>query len=266
MIGVSRVIAPLGYESSRPRTDQSAWYFSNRAVILVLLWGAQLLFLWMFFSADGLEHSANAGYLYSSDGRDVARMASQYASDWRHGMSGGWPVYVPGFFAVAIATWVWPGQRSMKRLLVEALCISVASTVAAMFLAPAGTAQIVKAFRSDWDIQWIGSLAGPTSRGIIHGLNTLLTWTVFVLSSKKALRKKSFRPYWLPLALAIGLALTRPITADHLIWTWYQGILHADERAIASLLLVLLVAVCLALFQRWEDRSYFPVEKSSVNP
>jgi hypothetical protein len=198
-------------------------------VILVLLCGAQLLFLWMFFAADGLEHAATAGYLYSNDGRDVARIASQYASDWRHGMAGGWPVYVPGFFAVAIATWVWPGKRSVKRLLVEALCISLASTVVAMFLAPAGTAQIMKAFRSDWDIQLVGHLDGPTYRGIGHGLNTLLTWTVFVLSSKKALHRKSFRPFLLPLGLA-------------------------DERAIGSLLLVLLVGVCLALFQHWEDR------------
>jgi len=254
MISASHLIAPLGCESSRLRSDQSARYFSKRAVILVLLWGAQLLFLWMFFAADGLEHAANAGYLYSSDGRDVARIASQYASDWRHGMSGGWPVYVPGFFAVAIATWVWPGQSSVKRLLVEALFISAASTAAAMFLAPTGTAQILKAFRSDWDIQLIGNLTGPTNSGISHGLNTLLTWSVFVLSSKKALRRKSFRPFLLPLGLAIALALTRPITADRLMWTWCQRILRADERAIASLLLVLLVSICLALFQRWEDR------------
>jgi len=262
MFSVSHVIALSGSESARSRSDQGARHFSKRAVALILLCGAQLLFLWMFFAADGLEHAANAGYVYSSDGRDVARIAAQYASDWRHGMSGGWPVYVPGFFAVAITTWVWPAQRSVKRLLVEALFVSLASTLAAVYLAPAGTAQIVKAFRSDWDIRLMGNLAGPTYRGIGHGLNTLLTWTVFVLSSKKALRRKSFRPYWLPLGLAIGLALTRPITADHLIWTWYQGVLRADERAIVSLLLVLVVVVCLALFQQWEDRKVASVQKS----
>jgi hypothetical protein len=262
MFSVSHLIVLSGSKSARSRSDQGARHFSKGAVVLILLCGAQFLFLWMFFAADGLEHAAKAGYLYSSDGRDVARIASQYASDWRHGMSGGWPVYVPGFFAVAIATWVWPAQRCVKRLLVEALFVSLASTLAAVYLAPAGSIQIVKAFRNDWDIRLMGNLTGPTYRGIGHGLNTLLTWTIFVLSSKKALRRKSFRPYWLPLCLAIGLALTRPMTADHLIWAWYQGVLRADERAIVSLLLVLVVGVCLALFQQWEDRRVASVQKS----
>lgn len=58
----------------------------------------------MFLAADSLEQLAASGAF--GDARE-AQAAFAFAASWRHGMAGNSPVYMPGFFAVAIAAWIW---------------------------------------------------------------------------------------------------------------------------------------------------------------
>ena len=89
-------------------------------------------FLWMFFAAATLERTADVGGISPSSGRDAHAVAYEFAARWRHGMSGNSPLYMPGFFAVAIAAWFWCAGKSLTRLLVEGLTLLAASTVCAM--------------------------------------------------------------------------------------------------------------------------------------
>ena len=65
------------------------------------------LFMWMFFASKALERTAAGGRFVAVGGVDMSAAADEYAYLWRHGMVGGWPLFVPGFFAVAVAVVVW---------------------------------------------------------------------------------------------------------------------------------------------------------------
>ena len=99
----------------------------------VLMLAAQSLFLWMFFSTYTLEGMADAGAL------PVDRTtAYRYAAEWRHGLAGDWPLFVPGFFAVAVATWFWAFGRSLRVLLPRLAGYIAAAAVLALLLSGAG--------------------------------------------------------------------------------------------------------------------------------
>ena len=57
----------------------------------------------MFFAAATLEQTAELGWISAPPGRDARAVAYEFAARWRHGMAGNSPLYMPGFFAVAIA-------------------------------------------------------------------------------------------------------------------------------------------------------------------
>src|SRR6185436_12721389 len=89
------------------------------------------LFLWMFFAAATLERTADLGGILAPPGYDARAVAYEFAARWRHGMAGNSPIYMPGFFAAAIALWFWSAGKSLSRILLEgSLLISAASVCA----------------------------------------------------------------------------------------------------------------------------------------
>src|SRR5262245_47111812 len=89
------------------------------------------LFLWMFFAASTLERTADLGGISGPPGRDARAVAYEFAAKWRHGMAGNSPIYMPGFFAAAVALWFWSAGKSLLRVIAEgASLISAASLCA----------------------------------------------------------------------------------------------------------------------------------------
>src|SRR5687767_1308759 len=84
-------------------------------------------FLWMFFAAATLERTAELGWISPSPGRDARAVAYDFAARWRHGMAGNSPIYMPGFFAVAIAMWFWSAGKSLRRTVAEGLLLVAAA-------------------------------------------------------------------------------------------------------------------------------------------
>jgi hypothetical protein len=204
---------------------------------------AQTLFLWMFFAADGLEQLATAG-AFAGDAT-LRDRAFAFAAEWRHGMAGNSPLYMPGFFAVAAATWLFvekaPGN--LPRALAVGL---IAASVVAAAAAPFGSVRVVSSFTGQHGLP--GDLAAEvvSSRAIATGLYTLVTWTVFVLGSRAALVRRTLLPLLPVPLLAAVLAAVRPWTVDEFTAVWWWRIGEADPFALGSAAAVPLLAYRLA--------------------
>src|SRR5919106_4172808 len=116
--------------------------FATPAFMLVTC----IFFLWMFFAAATLERTADLGWISASAGQDARAIAYEFAARWRHGMSGNSPLYMPGFFAVAIASWFWCDKKSLSRMLSEGFTLLALAAVCAAVLAPYATGRIVSDF------------------------------------------------------------------------------------------------------------------------
>ena len=77
--------------------------------------------MWMFLAAAPLETLAATGGLAGRHEADVVAEGYRVAADWRHGMAGNSPLYMPGFFALAVAAWFWAdsSRTPAMRLIVE---------------------------------------------------------------------------------------------------------------------------------------------------
>ncbi len=216
--------------------------FSGKSIVLLLLlFVSHAFFLWMFLASEGLEQLADAYRITGGQGgqdTDTRALAYQFAAQWRHGMTGGWPLYMPGFFATAIATWFWSAGKTIRRLIAEAIVIMILASLTARLLAPAGTSHIVEAFLRQTGFQREGSLLGSTIAGFSAGLYTLITWSTFIIAGQRALARRSFKPFWLPAILCIVLAMVRTMTVDDFTSYWADRVVEGDGVAIFSLLLV----------------------------
>ena len=100
----------------------------SSSATLVALFFSQTLFLWMFYAAEGLEQMAKAGSVVASPPVNAVEVTYRYAADWRHGMAGGSPLYMPGFFAAAITTWLLAcNQNWFKRSTSSINCRCISS-------------------------------------------------------------------------------------------------------------------------------------------
>jgi hypothetical protein len=180
--------------------DRATWSPLDAVVL-----ASQALFLWMFFAAGGLERAADAA--------DAAGRAAAYAfaSRWRHGMAGGSPLYMPGFFATAIATWFWARGLSTRTLAVRSALLMPLAALAALLAAPPGIAHVVAAFEGMAGIA-LEAPAHPGAVRVAQGLYTLIAWTSFVVAGHRALVGLTLKPFWVPALLSVGLALGRPVT------------------------------------------------------
>ena len=231
----------------------------SSSATLVALFLSQALFLWMFYAAEGLEQMAKAGSIAASPSipsgpsgplMNVVEVAYRYAADWRHGMAGGSPLYMPGFFAAAITTWLLACQRPLRQLCLQWFGLLPFSVILAMALSPAGLQLVIAGFTAQTGFQIVGDHRTFTSVGVFQGIYTLVAWCTFIVSSHQALRRRALWPLLFPLVLSIILALIRPMTVGDFTSLWFKRIQEADFVAIVSLLLIPIIATNLYLIMR----------------
>jgi hypothetical protein len=225
----------------------------SSSATLVALFFSQTLFLWMFYAAEGLEQMAKAGSVAASPSvpsANVIEVAFRYAADWRHGMAGGSPLYMPGFFAAAITTWLLACQGPLWQLCRQWFGLLPFSVISAMALSSAGLQLVIAGFTTQTGFQIVGDHRSFTSVGVFQGIYTLVAWSTFIVSSHQALRRKALWPLLFPLVLSIILALIRPVTVGDFASLWCKRIQEADFVAIVSLLLIPIIATNLYLIMR----------------
>jgi len=211
-------------------------------ITATLTFAACVLFLWMFFAASTLEHTADLGGISAPPGQDARSLAYEFAARWRHGMAGNSPLYMPGFFAAAVAFWFWCAGRSLPRMLVEgAILVSVASVCAAL-LAPFAAPRIL----SDFVAQEGVTVSHASSRGtwvtFAQGVYSLLTWSTVIIAARWSISLRSFKPLLIPLILNLILALVRPWTVADFTSLWMQQTLDGETIALRSFLLIPIIA------------------------
>lgn len=211
-------------------------------ITAALALAACILFLWMFFAAATLERTAELGGISNPPGQDARATAYEFAAKWRHGMAGNSPVYMPGFFAAAIAIWFWCDQKSLPRMLAEGAILISASSVCAALLAPFAAPLVLDDFRAQEGFSVSHTTSSGTWIASAQGVYSLLTWTTFVVASRLSLRLRSPKPLLIPLVLNLVLAFVRPWTVADFTSRWMRQTLDGEPAAVISCLLVPLLS------------------------
>lgn len=205
-----------------------------------------IFFLWMFFAAATLERTADVGWISASAGRDARAIAYDFAARWRHGMSGNSPLYMPGFFAVAIASWFWCNQKSLLRMLLEGLILLAVAAVCAAVLAPYAAARIVSDFKEQTGVSVSQVATAGTWIAWAQGVYSLLTWTTVIIASRWSIKLRTPKPLLIPLVLNFVLAFVRPWTVADFTSQWLKEAMDGKPTAVISLLLVPTLSAFLA--------------------
>ena len=225
--------------------------FATSAFALVTL----IFFLWMFFAAATLERTADLGWVSASAGRDVRPVAYEFAARWRHGMSGNSPIYMPGFFAVAIASWFWCNKKGLLRMLSEGFILLCVAAVCAAVLAPYAAARIVSDFKQQESVGISQFCTAGTWIAWAQGIYSLLTWTTVVIASRWSIKLRSPKPLLVPLVLNFVLGFIRPWTVADFTSQWLKEALDGEPAAVISFLLVPILAAFLAWVEVRASRS-----------
>jgi len=200
------------------------------------------LFLWMFFAAATLERTAETGGISAPAGQDARALAFEFAAAWRHGMAGNSPLYMPGFFAAAMALWFWSEGRRIPRLLVEGAILMTAASICAALLAPLAAQRILNTFIAQEGFSATQAESSGTWIAFIQGIYSLLTFGTFIIASRFAIRLRSLKPLLIPFALNVALAFLRPWTVADFTSHWMRQTLDGETVAVISLLLVPVIA------------------------
>jgi hypothetical protein len=215
---------------------------SHRVAKRLGLFLMQTFFLWMFFTAGSLERLAELDLISGPPGTDVKHLAFAFAARWRHGMTSGWLLYMPGFFVTAIAVWFWVYGLTWRKIIAEYAVMMGLAVVVALLFSPASHSFIVAAFQQQTGLRCEAQDLTVAGRVLGQGLFTLINWSLFVGACQVCLVRKSFRPLWLPAGLSLVLVLIRPFTVDEFTSFWLQQILQGEVVAIVSALLIPLLS------------------------
>jgi hypothetical protein len=216
---------------------------------LAALLAADVLFLRMFLTAAPLEQMAEAGQL-TPDNRATRDCAFAFAASWRHGMAGNSPLYMPGFFALAIAGWFWVRPVRVGRIVVERMASLSMAAALAWLLGPTAAVTAVTSFSVTSVTGWHGPIPHASMEAIGAGAYTAIVWSTFVAGSRLALARQSIR-YLLPVPiLTIGLIMFRPWTVDDFVGFWIAQTMAGDPVATLSALAIPIVAAVLV----WSER------------
>jgi hypothetical protein len=206
---------------------------------------AETLFLWMFLAVAPLEQLADTG-LIPVDKREVYR----FAADWRHGMAGNAPLFMPGFLVIAATAWYAVAQQSIAKLAWSLTATLGLALVLAWLAAPIGGAIVLADFARAFGRSPIETVPAPAFTAVLAGVYTAFTWTTFVVASRYALRRRSVRPLAPVALLGIILAFARPWTVGDFTTLWTTRAATADPTATGSLLATIALGVTLALTER----------------
>jgi hypothetical protein len=221
-------------------------------VTALLLLAAEIVFLTTFLAAEPLEILADTGQIQA---RDTAYL---YASRWRHGMTGDWPMYMPGFFAVALTVWFWALQRNLRQMLREGSVLTLAALVVAIWIQPFGAEAIARQFQSETSLllDHVSELPSNSAIGLFRSVYTLATFAVGIVSIQIAIARRTLWPLAVPLVMNLILASIRPWTVSDFTNYWMQQVLDLSPVANFSLLAAVSAAVLMFVAQiTWSRRS-----------
>src|SRR5262245_49384023 len=136
--------------------------FNVSVVTLSALFAAQTFFLWMFFVAGGLERLAELEQVVGPEGVNLRATVFDFAARWRHGMTEGWPLYMPGFFATAAALWYRAIGLTLRRIVAECAVTSVLAVIVAWLLSLVSAGLVLDAFHAQTGLRCVGSWPGGT--------------------------------------------------------------------------------------------------------
>ena len=215
-------------------------------ITATLVLAASILFLWMFFAAATLERTADLGGISAPPGQDARALAYEFAARWRHGMAGNSPLYMPGFYATAIALWFWCAGRSIPRMLGEGVILISVASVCAVLLAPFTAPGILTDFVAQKGVTAAHAAPTGTWVSIAQGVYSLLTWSTLIIAARFSIKLRSFKPLLIPLALNLVLAVVRPWTVGDFTSLWMRQTLDGETVALRSFLLIPIIAVFIA--------------------
>lgn len=221
---------------------------------------ACIFFLWMFFAAATLERTADLGWISASAGQDARSVAYEFAARWRHGMSGNSPLYMPGFFAVAIASWFWCNKKSLVRMLSEGFALLAVAAISAAVLAPYAAAWIVSDFSEQARVNVSQIATAGTWIAWAQGVYSLLTWTTVIIASRWSIKLRTPKPLLIPFVLNLVLAFVRPWTVADFTSQWLREALDGVPTAVISFLLV----PTLSAFLAWVELRR-PKQKTAIS-
>jgi hypothetical protein len=207
---------------------------------------ACIFFLWMFFAAATLERTADLGWISASAGGNARSLAYDFAARWRHGMSGNSPLYMPGFFAVAVACWFWCDRKNLLRMLSEGFVLIALAAACAAAVAPYSTARIVSDFSEQTGVSVSQVATAGTWIAWAQGIYSLLTWTTVIIASRWSIKLRSPKPLLIPLVLNFVLAFVRPWTVADFTSQWLREVMDGKPAAVVSFLLVPVLSAFLA--------------------
>jgi hypothetical protein len=210
---------------------------------------ADALFLWMFLSVAEVDVTGNN--LLVTGHPALGHAIQVFAADWRHGLNGHSPLFMPGFFALTPAAWYWSRGQSIAELLRGGALALLAGFFLALFAAPLGRAAAARAFfdefhfavQPNWRTIW---QAAPISAF------TAICWTVLVVAIRRALATGTSRPLALVVGLYALLGFARHWwSVDHFkkgddVARWETRAAQGDSVAIGSLVAVPLLGLVLA--------------------
>jgi hypothetical protein len=206
--------------------------------IAVLLLAADVLFLWMFFAADSVSQMGHQGRVSGAAVPDLALAASRFAAQWKHGMAGNSPLYMPGFFAVGFTLWLWSVGRSLRRLATEWTILAAIATVIAAGLAPLGATRAIGAFERAFSVSCVGPPPGFTLASLALSLFTLFTWSVTLVGLQLAIGRRSVAPLIAPAVLYVPMLELRPWALNDFTTQWIADVSRANPVAILSLVAI----------------------------
>jgi hypothetical protein len=215
---------------------------------------ADALFLWMIVSVSGVDLLADAAVANGDTG--AAESMRRFAADWRHGMNGHSPIFMPGFFALTIAVWYWHRKQSILCLVADGLPAMCVGCALAWIGEPVGSAIAGSAFARQFDIILP---PGPTWSAVVVGACTAICWTVLVIAVRNALIARSWRLFALVPVLYGLLGVARDWwSIDHFgrgndLERMFTRVAAGDAVAIRSLW-----AIPLLMFVLAGERGLFP--------
>jgi hypothetical protein len=210
---------------------------------------AYALFLWMFFAVAEVDV---IGSTLMATGHPVLGHAVQvFAADWRHGLNGHSPLFMPGFFALTGAVWFWSRTQSIAELFRGGALALLAGFSLALFAAPLGRAAAAQAFLDEFHFAVEPEFRDTLQAAPISAF-TAICWTVLVVAIRRAITTGALRPLALVVCLYALLGFARHWwSLDHFrkgddVARWETRAAQGDAVAIGSLVAVPLLVLVLA--------------------
>ena len=220
---------------------------------------ADALFLWMFLSVADVDLAGNT--LMATGHSALGHAVQVFAADWRHGLNGHSPLFMPGFFVLTPAVWYWSREQSIVGLLRGGALALFAGFFLALLVAPLGRAAAADAFFHEFHFAVQPGFGAVWQDAPICAF-TAICWTVLVVAIRRAITSGASRSLALVVVLYALLGFARHWwSLDHFnkgddVARWETRAAQGDGVAIGSLVAVPLLGLVLAKTTVRQPRSH----------